>query len=587
MKRLCFCFFLLPCLLISFAEAHEISRISFEISDPPKLILSPDLRQTVSGISRTFAQGECQGDRISEIFQEADNLSTQAERLRSFFERCGNDISSPFDRNSMLPLIKFSAIRYVLTENPHIKMATITMPSGRVVRGFLALKPDNQARPFILVKCGLFCDAKESSNVVSALMHLFDESPFNVLVLGNISGAQFERENKSFAVGGFDEGRQLYQIASYLKEESQIKDRISSVQVLGVSLGGHAALYSALYSSQNILPSNGKAIDAAMAVCPVVNLENSLRRLYNHDLLSHGYALVTFRTLMSFADRLPFLGEALRQINKKNPYEFYDLLTTSSLQYYENWTRERPWDLQPFFGTRIYEQQQFWRLNNFAAHVYQVIIPTLVIVAANDDIVRYSDNAELIPHDHPLVQVLSIPHGGHCGFSVANGYERWSRLLQDYFISNDPTWKHRRRSVMVDLSPQLYERGFFKNFRPPIFSEQVQAEWSIQLHRPDALLTLRYFNPLAGEGGASCLGIPAADADDSVEARVCLGQVRIKVPLQKILAPLNESLPQTSFAAERLTRLLNTRTTLVDENFENYLRSATQRPVYLKIEGFK
>lgn len=566
--------------------ANSHSRISIELSEPTPISPLADLRRDVSGVSQSFAAGECQGDQITSIFDKANSFFSQVDLLRSYVGRCGQDISNPWNRSPIFPLVQFAAIRYVFSENQNLKMAKITLPEGRVIRGVLGLKPDKKPRPFILVKCGVFCDAKESSNVVSALMHLFDESPFHVLVLGNITGPQFEGENSSFAVGGFDEGRQLFQIASFIKEESWFKERISSVQTLGVSLGGHAALYSALYSSQNLLSSGHRAIDASMAICPVVNLENSLQRLYSRDLLSYGYTLITFRTLMSFADKLPFLRNALAQIKKTNPQEFYDLLTQSSLKYYQDWTQNQPWNLQPFAGLQIQTQEQLWGVNNFADFVHKVEIPTFVIVAENDDVVRFSDNAALISNDNPFVQVLSVPQGGHCAFSVANGYERWSRLLQEYFVSNDPTWKKQRRSVMVDLSSYLYGGGFFRKFRPPQFSEQVQAEWKVEFGSSDAVLTLKYFNPAGGSGEKTCLGIAAADADDTQEGLACLGYSKIRIPLKKILGPLNEHSPRSAFEAQRLTRVLNTRTTLVNENFENYLRSANQKPIYLKIERF-
>lgn len=587
MRLLFFSISVLFFFLVPIFEVQALANVSIELTDPKPRGHLPDPRRTVSGVSKSLAAGDCQGDRISQIFQTTDSLPSQVSLLRSYFQRCGNDISNSWNRSPVLPLIEFSAIEYSFAGNPHLKMATFTLPEGRVVRGVLGIKPDKKPRPFILVKCGVFCDAKESSNVVSALMHLFDESPFHVLVLGNITGPQFEGENKAFAVGGFDEGRQLYQIASFLKDESQFKEQISSVQTLGISLGGQAALYSALYSSQNPLSSSRRAIDASMAICPVVNLENSLQRLYNRDLLSRGYTLITFRVLLSFADKLPFLGQALAQIKKSNPQDFYVLLSKSSLRYYQDWTHQQPWDLKPFSGLQIKDQEKFWEINNFANYIQQIEIPTFVVVAENDDIVRFRDNAALLPSNNPLVQVLSIPQGGHCAFSVANGYERWSRLLQDYFISNDPVWKGRRRDVMIDLSSHLYGRGFFGKFRPPQFSEQVQAEWDVDLKNSEAHLTLRYFNPMAGSLDQACLGLVASDADGASVGRTCLGYTKIKIPLKKIVDPMNVPLPRTTFEAQKLTRILNTRTTLVNEKFENYLRSEDQRPVYLKVESFE
>lgn len=578
-----FCFLILVTPLVMAIQAGPFQ---FEISKPISAgrLLQPSFHPT--GISPVFSRGECQGDQISEIFKAESGLAKSANRLRQYFNKCTQDIATDRERFTLAPVFQFAAVDYPFKENPDIRFLSGVDGEGRKINGYLAMKRDLKARPFIIVKCGVFCNAEESSSIINSMMHLFDESPFHVLILANVTGSDFEKENKAFAVGGFDEGRQLYQLATYLKKESSIRDRISSVQVMGISLGGNGALFSGLYSSQNPLPSNEKSIDGVLAVCPVVNLQNSLRNLYREDLLSHGYTFYTFQVLRSIAEALPFLGTALQNINRKTPEQMYQLLTRLLLNYYGQWTDHEVWDLKPFQGVRIKNLQQFWELNDFLRFYSQVEIPTLVIAADNDPIVRPKQNAYLIPTDNPLVQVLPLQQGSHCAFSYANGYERWSRLLREYFVANDPVWKQQRHEVRIDLAKELKPQGLFGGFRPPKFTYQLQSEWQALPNKSEALLNLKTIN-YQPSGESSCLGVSEYDIDEEKNRESCVSYHQIKIPLRKILPALNEGWPQDQFAARRLTRILNTRTVLLDGQGGNYIRSQSRFPVFLKIDLFE
>lgn len=567
-------------------KARQAVPFQFEISKPAPEghFLQPNFHP--SGVSPVFSRGECQGDQISEIFKRASDLASAADQLRTYFEKCTQDFATDRERFTLAPVIQFAAVDYPFKDNPDIRFVRGTDGDGRKINGYLALKKDLKARPFIIVKCGVFCNAEESSSIIDSMMHLFDESPFHVLILANVTGSDFEKDNKAFAVGGFDEGRQLYQLATYLKKESPIRDRISSVQVMGISLGGNGALFSGLYSSKNPMAGNQKPIDAVMAVCPVVNLQNSLRNLYQEDLLSRGYTFYTFQVLRSIAEGLPFLGTALKNINKKKPEQMYQLLTRFLLDYYSDWTKRKTWDLAPFQGVQIQNLQQFWDLNDFLQFYSQAEIPTLVIAADNDYVVRPKQNAYLIPADNPLVQVLPVEQGSHCAFSYANGYERWSRLLREYFIANDPIWKKQRNEVLVDLGEELKPRGMLGGFRPAKFTYQLQSEWQVLPRKAEAFLTLKTIN-YQPSGETSCLGVPEYNIDELQNRESCVSYHQIKIPMRKILSMLNEAVPQTEFAARRLTRILNTRTTLLDEKGENYLRSQSRSPKFLKLDLFE
>ncbi len=57
----------------------------------------------------------------------------------------------------------------------------------------------------MISKCGVFCDVTESPGSLSIAMNLFDQSPFNIILVSNHTGAKHIQNNASLFMGGYYE----------------------------------------------------------------------------------------------------------------------------------------------------------------------------------------------------------------------------------------------------------------------------------------------------------------------------------------------------------------------------------------------
>ena len=526
-----------------------------------------------TGANKYIASPECSQQALRKLIWSFKSAHEQGRAVNTWLERCGSQISSEFSRHSFLPLIKFATVNYDFSENPHIRTVRAALPDGRVLSGFVALKPDDKPRPFIIGKCGVFCSAQQSTTHRSFMMHLFDESPFHVLSLGNITGADFQANNKAFSVGGFDEGRQLYQIAQLVKSvNSPIARRISSVHVIGASLGGSGALYSGLYSSLNE-PPGSESIQSVTALCPVVVMENSAKRLYTAKPIS---TLASFGTLHQLKDIfafVPILGlvfpEGWRHLRGSRLYE---KVTEAIYTYYHDWTAKQPWDLKPFVGVKVESIGEFWRLNDFRNFVKDVRIPTLAIAAENDDLVRADGNTKLLTNTlrsapNPSVETVYFKQGNHCAFSVANGWANYSMLLREYILSHCPEaethWKSRKVRL-PDMGLRLAAREVI-----------TKMQWQAKAGDPNMHLKLQIFSPrLLGES-ESCARENMRAADSR-----CYRDADLKVPLVWLPLETTET-PVTRYDVTSRTRFANTRFSVLDANGE-LVTASNRAPEYVE-----
>src|SRR5690606_24972327 len=133
-------------------------------------------------------------------------------------------------------------------------------------------------------------NAKDDGVVKNFFMHLFEESPFHILYLANVTGTEYMKDNHSVALGGMDEGRQIIKLVEMLNKDPKYKDLIEDIHVVGVSLGSHGVLYSSLYNS---FDNSDYKIKSAVALCPVVNLEPTIKSVFQVSIAGLYYALLT------------------------------------------------------------------------------------------------------------------------------------------------------------------------------------------------------------------------------------------------------------------------------------------------------
>lgn len=552
---------------------------------PVDLIVSGDIQErgktwfpwNPQGTNNYHADNSCRQEAVRDLIWQNTSVAAQGRALNDWVARCNHQLAHGILRSSYIPLIRQATVDYDFLDNRNIHHVKATLSDGRVLDGFVAMKPDRIPRPFVIAKCGVFCNAEQSVMHRSFMMHLFDESPFHVLSLANNTGSDFQINNQALSVGGFDEGRQLYQIAQLVKSpDSPIQDRISSVHILGASLGGNAALYAGLYSAQNDPPGQD-AIQSVTAVCPVVVLENTIRDLYSIKPISTVAAFETIHQLRDVFNFVPVIGRFF-SINpgRIRANELYDKLTQAILNYYKDWTREFYWDLKPFQGVRVRSLSQFWELNDFRKYVSQVTVPTLVISANNDELVKTPRNSRLLSatlNKTPNRNISSIflRQGNHCAFAIGNGWGNYSMILREYILSHSPeARKYWHRWDRELATPAWDLRG----------SELiVETVWSATLDDEKMLLKMKIFNPQLRLSNLDCKSQKPTRANVQ-----CYRSVEYRVPIRSL--PLEDiGTPRNPFEVTSLTRLANTRFSVVDEQGELVVNSR-RRPRFVRGWGW-
>ncbi|WP_413290764.1 hypothetical protein [Bdellovibrio sp. HCB337] len=535
---------------------------------PDDLIISDDIKEKQKlwfpwiplGTNNRAVENDCRQESVRDRIWRNTSVPLQAEALNNWVNKCYDKVARGFLRSTYIPLIRFATVDYDLLDSRNIHHVRATLSDGRVLDGFIAMKPGDTPRPFVIAKCGVLCNADQSVMHRSFMMHLYDESPFHVLTLANNTGSEFMVNNKALSVGGFDEGRQLYQIAQLVKSvDSPVHHRISSVHVVGASLGGSAALYAGLYSSQND-PRGQESIQSVTAICPVVVLDHSIRDIYSSKPISTVAVFETLHQIRDVFNFVPVIGRFFPLKNQRmRAGEIYDKLTQAILSYYREWTVKSSWDLKPFTGVRVQSLDHFWELNDYRNYVDKVTIPTLTISSDNDELVKTPANSKLLAkklHESPndKVGTVFLHQGNHCAFAIGNGWGNYSMILREYILSHSPEadkhW-HKTDREFGNVSWKL------KN------DEQVvDALWEAQPNDDKMNLKVKIFSPSQNFTRGDC------DRGDPSEAGPhCYRTVVHRMPIRTL--PLEDlGTPLSEYEATSLTRLANTRFSLVDEKGE-------------------
>ncbi len=560
----------------SFAMSFESSGVRFTISDSievSKINKSGELvsiepeRQnsktlfswTPKGYNENYTERYCSSENLRALFRRAKgDTRKQANTVQRWFNDC-NDQVGKGNRTGFGPLVDAATLYYPMHMNREIRSVAIELPSGNIIRGFIALKPGSKPRPIIIGKCGIYCNPVQSRGHFGFFMHLFDESPFHVLTLANVTSTQFEFENSAVALGGFHGGRQFYEIAKALKNSnSNLARKISSVHVMGYSLGGHSALYSSLYSSMNLLADGTSAIDSVLAICPVVNLRNSMERMFSQDTIGNLFSGWTKKNIKKIVSRIPIMGAIFNEKTKENS-EVLDQISRGSTAYYSMWTDYEPWPLAPFTGLTMDENvDKFYQVNNFIKYYRNIQIPTTILSSTNDRIIRYSDNTlplrvEQKKNDNKHVNSIVMGQGDHCAYAEASGWRNMSILLREYFLSHSPEFQKSYKVKSVRVKEAFKNLNWFSRYR--IHKDELVMGYKFRSYVNDEHLRvqIRIYNPYGGnnrDDGEECWRYKPHLANKNS----CFRRVSAKVPLSKF----GFKTPKNKYESNQITRFANT-----------------------------
>lgn len=488
------------------------------------------------GLSTKDIKPECDPRRFEDsVIGKKLSTAQYYETVKKYFSKCSGELTRK-STLGVLGLLKFSNFQYPFLSHPQVKEFLIKLPDGTRVPGILALKQDPRPRPLVIVRCGVFCSAAQTASMKSYLMHLFDQSPFNVLMLANQTGMDYIYYNKKVTMGGWSEGYESIEIGKWMREKWEYKDRISSIHFMGISLGGNAAVMGAAFNDKYLLADGKKVFNSVTAICPVVSLRPTLDRLYGSQIVGRIFSKMTkdhFKEARNYVEDVPdLISDEKIPSTRLGMADYIGQLSSTSLQ-------RRGIASTP---------QTFFKSNNFWNWKEEVKTPLLVWASKDDMVVNNAINAEVVEHDDfyeksSQVGVLNLKYGNHCGFSSAYGAHASAAVLRTFVLNNSPEF--------IDSYSKKQELPWTFGFKKLSSEyEHVGQNWNFYSQSDQVKVTFRIFN---WNGGNECGGQGPWAADTS-----CTTSREYWLPISS-LKTMGARVPRTEAEAQALTREFNTK----------------------------
>ena len=146
------------------------------------------------GVQKSATKKECQPFMFENELINSESPQIFSKKVKQLFAKCEStwrNLNTP----GLLGLLEFSNAEYDFSKNEKINAIEFQFANGFHLKGYIAVQDEQVKRPWVIIKCGVFCAATESGSMRNFMMNLFDESPFNIIILGNRTGDDFIKEN--------------------------------------------------------------------------------------------------------------------------------------------------------------------------------------------------------------------------------------------------------------------------------------------------------------------------------------------------------------------------------------------------------
>lgn len=496
---------------------------------------------------------QCGTDKLEKMIRQAPTPFERSTAVNNFFQICDQYLTL-MGESGITNILQLFSIDYEYESNPHIRKVTIRLKDNIVMQGVLGLKPDKTPRPLIIMQSGLTTGTEDSSSVRWRLMHLFDEAPFHVLILGSSTSSEFGLSNKLLYAGGHQEGQNVYEIARWLKfSNEELKDRISSVHVAGDSLGGHASLYATLYNDIDPHSNGHKVFNSALGLCPVVDLEPAINNIMQDTLTGKYLQEKIWWELKKMLGRVPVLDRLIPDGKKPSPNRIKEIVAEFSLDFYSRPFRDI---FELLFRIIIPKSlNEYWAYNNFVDLGHQITTPLAIWSADDDPAINSRENSlrlmDMANRQGSPVQILNTAIGSHCGFGLSHGWDVFSTFLRSQVLANSPEFLNNytfHKTPIENIQSEPVTVSENKRY----FSIKFQAESKSSF----LLLTHQIFNP-------RILGCSKVDPF-LLQDEDCFEFVSTRINLQRLGIPVLR-VPQNVVEAQALTRWANANLQLVDQ----------------------
>lgn len=365
-----------------------------------------------------------------------------ARESTAYLARCESQITTG-PRDDLSGTLKTLMIRMRTDQHPYGKAVYFNMPGGVKLEGFLALHSDHQKRPLIIFRAGIFSNANEFFAERFLFHMLFEQSPFNVLVLESMTGTEFNRNNKGPVFGGLDEAMQVLEILKRVKDPSEpLSGVVSEVHLMGISMGGAGQVFA------RALAPLQKAIvqpQSVLLFCPMLEMEDTFNFQLDQGLKTLFLQRWTRGKLAHLAESEP---EALRE------WSFLqDLIRLADKRYRGpvSATAETRWPAG--WGSQI---QDFLKAQKLIQKLPAASTPLQIFVTRHDPMVPSRLNADKLTQGKiklgENVQVTTFEEGIHCSLPGPYDWQELSTLFQSYFRNFSVNLNEKTETLSVDLT---------------------------------------------------------------------------------------------------------------------------------------
>jgi predicted alpha/beta-fold hydrolase len=499
------------------------------------------------GVQKSATKKECQPFMFENELINSESPQVFSQKVKQLFAKCEStwrNLNTP----GLLGLLEFSNAEYDFSKNEKINSIEFQFGNGFHLKGYIAVQDEQVKRPWVIIKCGVFCAATESGSMRNFMMNLFDESPFNIIILGNRTGDDFIKENQTISVGGLYESADFYAVADWLTQDERLGKTVSSIHVLGISLGGSASVMAEHYHDLYERQDSKARIASYIAICPVVNLEPTIHDMYAPGIKGELFSRMTWNQLMSTKNYLPDASDLLNRNRMPSGEAFVDLFAEFGYRY------GRKMQSNPlYFGKHPFVQsiQDYWSLSNYNEQT-KIIRKPLFVWASKDDMIVSNkintlslENSELGNSEN--LALVNVNYGNHCGFSTAYGHSVTSSILRSFILNQSKDYQKENKYKAQAFSIPKKILGYGET--------HLRQIWFTKVNDGFSYLRFEIFN----QNGESCFASQAEEAPAN-----CRKVKTYKVKLKDL--PVHVSPPKTIEQTYMLNRYLNTHLKLFNDD---------------------
>jgi len=492
-----------------------------------------------SGVMANPISKKCLTNALDLRLKEWTASRDFAAELREYFEDCGAELVYQHNKG-LMGLYEFLKVSYPFQQLANIKNIQFLFEDGTLLEGVIGIQ-DNKPRPWVILKCGVFCAAGDGFTTRNFLISLFDQAPFNVIFLGNRTGLDYIKNNRNLTAGGYHESHDFFEVARWLREKSTWASPNLEVHGVGVSLGGSAALYTAelesIYRSQSVLEGEKKGLVASplsspvffnsiSAICPVADLHTTLDRMFTSTFKG---ALIGHFAWGKIKDAIPYLdlSKGVLSTDQRPPNrELGEKLGLVASRYGELWGKS-PYYKRSLPSIRNIQEQ--WTFNDFIRYSpHKNVTPTLIWASKDDGIVATDVNTGALENSKDIqsnenIGVVTVDFGDHCGLATSYGYPTVSSVLRNFILSHSPIYQSQRTQRGPAVRTQKYDFNFTNIDLNK--ATLLRHWWRVEPKDKMAHLVFEFFDQ---NKNRHC---PFSDATDENTKELCRHYLEAKIPL--------------------------------------------------------